>query len=96
MEVVVKVKDPEGVLPVRVVLCELELSAMEEQAIPQALKLREAPQGLVQLRLGHETLAHGALCLHRGQLAVRISQIADRLPRQSMDCFASFLGSEGD
>lgn len=89
-----KVKDPEGVLPVRVVLCELELSAMEEQAIPQALKLREAPQGLVQLRLGHETLAHGALCLHRGQLAVRVAKIAHSASGNPPEAVASGHESE--
>ena len=89
-----KVTDPEGVLPVRVVLCELELSAMEEQAIPQALKLREAPQGLVQLRLGHETLAHGALCLHRGQLAVRVAKIAHSASGNPPEAVASGHESE--
>jgi len=95
MEVMVEVDDPDGLLPVRVVLCELELSANEEQTIHQGLKLNEACQGLVQLRLGVDTLAHGALCMHRGQLAVRVSQIVHGLARQTMDGMASFVESEG-
>jgi hypothetical protein len=84
----------ERVLPVRVVLGEVVVSPDKERSC-QGLRLSENFEGLVQLRLGAETIALGQLCLHGGQLAVRVSRVADSLARIPTGSAARTLESEG-
>ncbi|MFN6103104.1 MAG: hypothetical protein ACK5EA_01440 [Planctomycetaceae bacterium] len=94
MEVVVESKGSEGLLSVRVVLGEIELSPMERESIAPGLWLGKTFEGLVKLRLGGETLGFGALCLHRGQLAVRVAKIAHSASGNPPEAVASGHESE--
>lgn len=86
-------KDPECLLSVRIVLGEIELSPMECGEIPPQMKLSETFGGLVNLRLGPETIASGVLCLHGGGLAVRVVRIAHLPPGVTSKPVASILES---
>jgi hypothetical protein len=80
---------------VRIVLGEVAVSPIEAASTYQGLRMRQAIEGLVELRLGAEILAEGVLCLHRGKLAVRVSKIADLVPRIPADPGSRVFKSEG-